>query len=991
MNKILQKIMGLRHTFQDSVQFHSVFDHEGINWTLPLEDLATAKLLRHHDLINTQLIFLQQLNEEGLAETLPNGFCISPETFYENQEEIEALFELPEQFTGSVIIKTQGTLKSSGFEVNALLRLDGREINQYSFVGPCVRIGTKYYLLRKQDFFLLKTVRSHTSQNQVAKSEAANIKIVHTLKLLNLTYNMGLDLRHFNKMQIHEPSGIQAVLDIRLDGSGVLSPSFSDGLTATEHEAYLAQIDPSRTQGSLRIGDNCILLNEKNYAATKEIIANRNLSPEAVVQFIKTPSAYLDAKLVDLDNGFSLRVLGVTEYRQAYFGFQTESTTDWFAREQEKSILTLDKLRTIAPDLQSLDSLESLIDNGRKSGAPEILYNNDAIDVTDGEIDSIIAQHKHQLHNPRSAYIQNDDEDKLDQLDTKVVVNVAQNDVKLDFSISTDLKGDIPEYVIDLANLKRQPFPHQSTGISWIQHLHAQGQASIDTGSGGILADDMGLGKTYMALVGIAEIIRKQRHSGLTRKPTLIVAPVSLLENWGNEIEKTFFKSPFNDVVVLQADADLKKYKHKGSGRETKQNASATSDLAKIKYSLKIGGVEGMDRLDMPGRLVLTNYQTLADYQISLCQIDWGVVVFDEAQNVKNPNAMVTIASKGLKAELKIMATGTPVENGLQDFWCLMDTAAPGLLGNWVEFRDNFVTPMNKAEHYGDKKAIGDQIREKIGIAMLRRIKEDHIEGLPNKTIQIGDATIDGKNFNFAPEMKVELKGSQLEAYDEVVNEVLRCPSDEKHKLVLNALYKLRGISMHTESILKSSSAGWLERSVKTSVMLYILERKIKPKDEKVIIFLTNKALQALLKLHLSNRYDLDIQIINGDAKAVANKGSSLSRQGMIDVFQAEKGFGIIIMSPVAAGVGLTVTAANHVIHFEREWNPAKEAQATDRVYRIGQTKDVHVWIPIVHHPQKPSFELNLHHLLARKSALSSAILVPGNVDKSELESTTFS
>jgi len=982
--------MGLRTTFKDSVQFHSVFDHEGINWTLPLEDLATARQLKHHDLINTQIIFLQQLNEEGLAEILPNGFCVSAETFYENQEEIEALFELPEQFPGSVIIKTQGTLNSSGFDVSALLKVDGREISQYSFIGPCVRIGTKYYLLNKPDFFLLETVKSQSSQGRGARSEAANIRIVHKLKVLNLTYNLGLDLRHFSKMQIHEPSGIVPVLDIRHDGSGVLSPSFGDGLTATEHEAYLAQIDPSKAQGSLRIGDSCILLNERNYAATKEIIENRNLSPEAVRQFIKTPSAYLDAKLVDLDNGFSLRVLGVTEYRQAYFGFETESTTEWFAGEQEKTILTLDKLRSIAPDLQSLDSLESLVDSGRKSGASEIIFNNVVIDVTDEKIDTIIDQHKDDLVRPKLARSE-ENESPLEALDTKVVVNVAQNDDQLDFSIRLDLKGEIPEYGLDLANLKRQPFPHQLTGISWIQHLYTQGKGELSTGSGGILADDMGLGKTFMALVGIAEILRKQQHSGSTKKPTLIVAPVSLLENWENEIEKTFYKSPFKDVVVLQADADLKKYKYKGFGRETKQNIAATSDLAQIRYSLKIGGDEGTDRLDMPGRLVLTNYQTLADYQISLCQVDWGVVVFDEAQNVKNPNAMVTIASKGLKAELKIMATGTPVENGLQDFWCLMDTAAPGLLGNWSQFRDNFVTPMNKAEHYSAKKVIGDQIRENIGIAMLRRIKEDHIEGLPNKTIQIGDATIDGKNFNYAPEMKVELTGVQLAAYNEVVEEVLRCPSDEKHKLVLNALYKLRGISMHTENILKASSNGWLDRSVKTQAMLLILEKEIKPKGEKVIIFLTSKALQALLKLHLSKRYDLDIQIINGDAKAVTNKGSGLSRQGMIDVFQAQEGFGIIIMSPVAAGVGLTVTAANHVIHFEREWNPAKEAQATDRVYRIGQTKDVNVWIPIVHHPDKPSFELNLHHLLARKSALSSAILVPENIDKSELESSTFS
>ena len=207
--------------------------------------------------------------------------------------------------------------------------------------------------------------------------------------------------------------------------------------------------------------------------------------------------------------------------------------------------------------------------------------------------------------------------------------------------------------------------------------------------NGALLADDMGLGKTYIALVAMSEVYKLPELKNETKKPALIVAPLSLIENWIDESNKTYQDSPFRDIVVLQSNADLKKYKIKGASTETKQAVSQDSSLDSegIRYSLKVGKNFGNERLDLPERLVVTTYQTLRDYQFSLCKIDWQLVIFDEAQNIKNPNAMQTRAAKGLKANFKLLATGTPVENSLTDYWCLLDTAQPGLLGSYQEFR----------------------------------------------------------------------------------------------------------------------------------------------------------------------------------------------------------------------------------------------------------------------------------------------------------------
>src|SRR5690606_30233937 len=381
------------------------------------------------------------------------------------------------------------------------------------------------------------------------------------------------------------------------------------------------------------------------------------------------------------------------------------------------------------------------------------------------------------------------------------VLAIDSNDDEVSQAKKLNLEGFSPgSEMFAKGNLKRLPYPHQEEGIRWLL-AHLARCRKIGEDGGALLADDMGLGKSYMTLVAIAEWYRRCAAEKAIAKPSLIVAPLSLLENWQAEVDETFHRSPFSDIVVLQAGGDLPRFRVKGSRRETQQEfaeSEVIEDYTQIRYSLKIGGVYGSDRLDMPGRLVLTTYQTLRDYQFSLSRVDWGVAAFDEAQNLKNPNALATRAAKGLKADFKLLATGTPVENSLKDFWCLMDTSVPGLLGSWQAFRAEYVSPIIAAEGedvQSVKIQVGRLLRSRVGEFMLRRTKAEKLQGLPQKRIFTGDNN--QVNELFLPQLAQSMCGAQLEYYDEIINKVKTSNAEDRRGLVLPSLQKLKITSIH--------------------------------------------------------------------------------------------------------------------------------------------------------------------------------------------------
>jgi superfamily II DNA or RNA helicase len=503
--------------------------------------------------------------------------------------------------------------------------------------------------------------------------------------------------------------------------------------------------------------------------------------------------------------------------------------------------------------------------------------------------------------------------------------------------------------------------PHQEEGVSWLQTC-----CRIDSRRGVLLADDMGLGKTLQVLSFLAWAIESGRLPDVAAdappyRPILLIVPLILLENrtWESEMERFFENggSIFSPVLNLhgeklrwlRADAD-------SPGRET-----------------EIGRpILDLDRLQRH-RVVITNYETLTNYQHSFAYLRngkslWSAIVTDEAQEYKTPNTRVSHAMKALKADFEIASTGTPVENRLLDLWNLFDSIQPGLLLSAQEFRRQFEDPITSGD---DDTALANLKKtllfQKPHAFLLRRNKSEVAELPPKHTHKL----------------KCVMSDQELELHRTLVRNMRGDSGKMRH---LAALHDFSHLYQHP-ALLGSESeetnaADLLAGSSKLRSVLDTLH-EIRQRREKAIIFTRHRAMQSILAKVLQNEFGIPIRIVNGlTQRSQGGTGfkSAATRKAILDEFRSRLGFNVLILSPHVAGVGLTITEANHVIHYGRWWNPAVESQATDRVYRIGQTKDVHVYLPILHDPSgtiPASFDERLDTLMEVKYRLAEEFLKP--------------
>ena len=383
-----------------------------------------------------------------------------------------------------------------------------------------------------------------------------------------------------------------------------------------------------------------------------------------------------------------------------------------------------------------------------------------------------------------------------------------------------------------------------------------------------------------------------------------------------------------------------------------------------------LAGLPGVDRrrrMRDQIRWVLTTYETLRDKIHLFIDVPWCVVVFDEAQKIKNPGARVTDMAKSLDAELTLALTGTPVENSLSDLWCIVDAVHPGLLGAHETFKQTYASAAADADPETLaplKETLEETSRPPL---LLRRLKHDHLDGLPEKHVHV--------------EQRV-MPAAQADAYDAVVS-AARSRQGERGSM-LEALHQLRRVSLLSKD-LDADGLGEedIAASARLSALIDMLDH-ISAAGEKALVFVEFLQLQEALLPYLRQRYQLPhdpIRIHGGTPGA--------RRTTHVNTFQSGKdgAFDVMVLSPKAAGVGLTLTAANHVIHLSRWWTPAVEDQCTDRVYRIGQQREVHVHIPLAMHPthEERSFDANLHRLLEDKRRLSVSVLAAPTATASEL------
>ena len=495
---------------------------------------------------------------------------------------------------------------------------------------------------------------------------------------------------------------------------------------------------------------------------------------------------------------------------------------------------------------------------------------------------------------------------------------------------------------------------HQERGIALMQQRFLERSVGV---RGMLLADDMGLGKTLQALA----FIGWYRETTPSARPCLVVAPVSLLENWRSEIRK-FLDLPDNVVATLYGKG-LSTYR---LGRDEVDLDLAAMGLKKF---LRPGFAEG-------SAIVLTTYETLRDFEFSLGREHWGVLVCDEAQKIKTPGAQVTRAAKAMKADFRIACTGTPVENTLADYWCLFDFFQPGLLGSLSEFTREFRRSIELREEGHEEQV--EILRKATMPWVLRRMKSDVAE-LPPKI----DAEHPEGNLVLAElPMSALQRSMYLEAVQGLRKLLDKEAADREPGAILGVLHHLRQICAHPLAVRDPASASrpisdHIAANPKLAWTLYCLGR-IKDRQEKVILFTEFREIQRLLQRAVAEQFGIPVDIVNGDTSVVPELEAS--RQRLIDAFQARPGFAVIILSTTAVGFGVNVQAANHVIHFTRPWNPAKEDQATDRAYRIGQNKPVYVYTPTVVGDGFESFEQRVASRLAAKRTMSREMLAPEQV-----------
>ena len=462
--------------------------------------------------------------------------------------------------------------------------------------------------------------------------------------------------------------------------------------------------------------------------------------------------------------------------------------------------------------------------------------------------------------------------------------------------------------------------PYQSRGAGWLAFLE-------QWGLGACLADDMGLGKTIQL---IAFLLHLKEQNALSQ-PTLLVCPTSVLGNWEREVKKF---GPSLEVFQYYGDK-----RPQGKALEK--------------------AVQGQD-------LVLTSYALVQRDIKDLQTIGWQGVVLDEAQNIKNSDAKQSQAVRQLDAEFRIALTGTPVENRLTELWAILDFLNPGYLGPKNFFQRRFATPI---ERYGDTASL-QTLRSLVQPFILRRLKTDKaiIQDLPEKQ-----------------EMTVfcGLTNEQASLYQRIVERSLEdieaAEGIQRKGIILALITKLKQICNHPGLFLKDgaapTTAPFDARSGKLQRLEEMLEEVVLEGD-RALIFTQFAEWGKLLKAHLEKQLGRETLFLYGST-------SKKQREEMIDRFQHDpQAPRVFILSLKAGGVGLNLTRANHVFHFDRWWNPAVENQATDRVFRIGQTRNVQVHKFVCN----GTLEEKIHDLIESKKALAEQVVGAGENWLTELD-----
>ena len=467
---------------------------------------------------------------------------------------------------------------------------------------------------------------------------------------------------------------------------------------------------------------------------------------------------------------------------------------------------------------------------------------------------------------------------------------------------------------------------YQKRGVSWLHYLES-------LGLNGCLADDMGLGKTVQV---IARLLQEEDQAIAAKTeelpPTLLIAPTSVLGNWFREIEKF--------APALKATV------HHGVDRVKEKKE--------------------FEQLCQAHDMVITSFALARRDADLIDSVSWHRIVLDEAQNIKNPKAAQTKAILKLSARHRLALTGTPIENRLLDLWSIFNFLNPGYLGKESQFRKNFELPIQR----NSDRTQSAILKKLVEPFILRRVKTDEsiIKDLPSKVEQ---------------KLYCNLTKEQAALYEATVRDVEKQLQDaqgiQRKGLILSTLMKLKQICNHPAQFLQDGSEFLATRSHKLSRLKDMVAEAVADGDS-LLIFTQFREIGDALEKYLHQSHHYNTYYLHGGT-------SRKKRDQMMADFQSpETAPSIFILSLKAGGVGITLTKANHVFHFDRWWNPAVEDQATDRAFRIGQKKNVfvHKFVSI------GTLEERIDQMIEDKKKLAGAIVGSDESWLTELDNDAF-
>lgn len=886
---------------------------------------------------------LENLFIEGKVDKIDMDYIIHHDIAASLDINEREVLHLPSVFPYIISIKNKGNLSNTKFHyVLSFLDFNGKKFINPEINESYIKLSAEVdYIFNRYQYDVVRNVkRCNEEVKKINHIDALMFNCENLAQIKKSAQKSDIKLNEYlNSKNIIVPDKLSIGIEYNSDGDYLIKPILletEDGTsepvkdTASFNQAFKKQEKANSTY----IGADCKIYIMKSdiKEGLQEIKDKGKIKKEDIKRIEKQPKEVFTSKIFDFNLGdYSDRVISIGNFVRKSLPYLCINEGKWLP---EEGVM----LRENGTDLQRKDLLPSMnrdniieimemLKRAQDNNKSDFFYNGKFYPITECIIQKATEVFERFFGN--NDVVDNEETvENYTQTKTFLAFNIKDNIDELEYESRKRIYEIVSTKMFIGLNKNIQLYDHQKKGVQWMFNCWKKGHRGV------LLSDDMGLGKTVQAYTFISSLKLSSPNQNINS--VLVVAPVSLLKNWENEFHKFICPHVFAGVVKLYSGA-IRNYR-----------VSDKIDLSPLAKN----------------QLILTTYETLRNYQISMGCIKWSVMIIDEAQKIKNPATMITTAVKAMQYDFAIALTGTPVENTWNDLWSIMDFVAPGKLGSLKQFHQKYQGKIKKAK----KELIvtlGEKLQQELFPVFLRRLKSDILNDLPKKNII---------------KLELPMPSIQQAAYENVIRNARSYNGKMAKGQILKVIAQLRDVSLcpYLEIYKDTTFMNWdMDKVINSSARLkatFETLDKIRDRDEKVIVFITSRKMQRILKYLIENKYRISIPpAINGSIQ-------SERRQEIIYLFNTTQGFNVLLLSVEAGGVGFNITSANNVIHLSRCWNPAKEDQATDRIYRIGQKKNVNVYLPIAYDnnfSKEASFDEKLDNLLEYKRRLSESVLYP--------------